>query len=65
MRIIRFIDETDTIRFGLESQDNQTEALTGDLYAGLTPSGEWATVKPLLAPLAPSNIYCIGCFPRP
>ena len=60
MRIIRFIDETDTIRFGLESQDNQTEALTGDLYAGLTPSGEWATVNKLLAPLAPSNIYCIG-----
>ena len=60
MRIIRFIDDTDTLRFGLESNGDQVEVLTGDLYTGLTPSGESVTMKKLLAPITPSNIYCIG-----
>ena len=60
MRIIRFIDDTDTLRFGLESNGDQVEVLTGDLYTGLTPSGESVTMKKLLAPITPSTIYCIG-----
>ena len=60
MRIIRFLDEGDTVRLGLESQGEQAEVLSGDLYGGLAPSGERATVKKLLAPVDPVNIFCIG-----
>ena len=60
MRIIRFLDEGGTIRFGLEPQGDQAEVLSGELYAGLAPSGERASVRKLLAPLDPINIFCIG-----
>ena len=60
MRIIRFIDDVGIERYGLESDSDQAELLAGDLYEGLEPTGEKATVKKTLAPLSPSNIFCIG-----
>lgn len=60
MRIIRFLDDGGAIRFGLESAGAEVQVLAGDLCGGLEPSGEQATVKKLLAPLEPSNIFCIG-----
>ena len=60
MRIIRFIDDVGIERYGLESDSDQAELLAGDLYEGLEPTGEKATVKKALAPLSPSNIFCIG-----
>ena len=60
MRIIRFIDADDAVRWGLEAEDGQASVLTGDLFAELAPTGERVAVKRLLAPLDPTNIFCIG-----
>ena len=60
MRIIRFLDADDAIRWGLEAEGGQASVLTGDLFDQLVPTGEQVAVKKLLAPLAPTNIFCIG-----
>ena len=60
MRIIRFVDNSGQVRFGLESASDEAEVLGGDLYEGLEPTGERATISKLLSPLLPTNIFCIG-----
>ncbi len=60
MRISRFVDQDNTTRFGILQDDDTAEILSGDLYQGLQPIGESASVKKLLAPLEPSNILGIG-----
>jgi 2-keto-4-pentenoate hydratase/2-oxohepta-3-ene-1,7-dioic acid hydratase in catechol pathway len=62
MKIIRFVDETGAVGFGKVSGDDysRAERLAGDLFAELTPTGERAAVRRLLAPLQPTNILCIG-----
>lgn len=60
MRIIRFIDVEDAVRWGLEAEEGQASVLAGDLFAELVPTGEQVAVKRRLAPLAPTNIFCIG-----
>ena len=60
MKIIRYQDSSGSIHFGSLRTDGTAERLTGDLYGTLTPSGEDAEVTKLLAPLAPTQILCIG-----
>ena len=60
MRIIRFLDADDTVRWGLEAEGGQASVLAGDLFAELVSTGEQVAVKRLLAPLAPTNVFCIG-----
>jgi len=61
MRIIRFIDDEGHCRWGEEQPGSgEIPVLEGDLYEGLSPSGESAALAKLLAPLEPVNIYCIG-----
>jgi 2-keto-4-pentenoate hydratase/2-oxohepta-3-ene-1,7-dioic acid hydratase in catechol pathway len=60
MRIARFLDPQDRICFGIPTGSRSAELLTGDLYAGLRPSGETLMVSKWLAPLDPLNIFCIG-----
>lgn len=60
MRIIRFLDANDQEHYGLESQSGEAQLLEGDLYGSLKPSGATTKIAKLLAPVAPSNIYCIG-----
>jgi 2-keto-4-pentenoate hydratase/2-oxohepta-3-ene-1,7-dioic acid hydratase in catechol pathway len=60
MRISRFLDQNNTPRYGIIKDDNSAEILSGDLYKGLEPAGEHASVKRVLAPLEPSNILGIG-----
>ena len=50
MRIIRFIDADDAVRWGLEAEGDQASVLAGDLFADLVPTGEQVAVKRLLAP---------------
>lgn len=61
-RIIRFLDPSGAVCFGEPLDDTFTAArlLTGDLFTGLQPAGETATVRKLLAPIAPPNILGIG-----
>ena len=60
MRIIRFVDDTGATRYGLESNKDQIEVLEGELFEGLQPSGKKVTATKILAPLTPTNIFCIG-----
>jgi len=60
MKIIRYNDPAGGIHFGALQSDGAALRCTGDLYAGLQPTGEKAEVQKLLAPLVPSQIFCIG-----
>lgn len=59
MKIIRFVDEQGTVRFGRQN-GSTAEVLEGDLYAGLTPTGRSTGVRKLLAPLMPAQILGVG-----
>jgi 2-keto-4-pentenoate hydratase/2-oxohepta-3-ene-1,7-dioic acid hydratase in catechol pathway len=60
MHIIRYQDPTGAIHFGSQKADGSSLRCTGNLYAGLQETGEKADIAKLLAPLAPSQILCIG-----
>ncbi len=59
---MRFEDDAGRIGYGTPTPDGRTERLGGDPLdptRPLTPDGQ-ATVKRLLAPVEPVNIFCIG-----
>lgn len=60
MKIIRFLDDCQNECFGQDYQDGTAELLSGVLYDELIPTGRRVTVQILLAPVVPSNIFCIG-----
>ena len=60
MQIIRFLDPSDQVHYGQVVDPGRAEVLTGDLFDGLRPSGEYLSISRLLAPLNPVNIFCIG-----
>lgn len=60
MRVIRFEDENGNILLGEETQEGQARVLSGSLYDGLQRTDDRATVQKLLAPVEPTNIFCIG-----
>lgn len=64
MKIIRFEDAQGRVGYGAIAGDDyaRAERLDGDPYAdgGLRRSGEIVDVARLLAPIAPSNVLCIG-----
>ena len=60
MKILRYLNASQQIEFGRQRDDGSVERLEGDLYEGLTSTGETAVVTKLLAPIAPSAILCIG-----
>lgn len=60
MKIIRYLDSAQILHFGALRPDGSAERLTGDLYGQLAPTGENAEVARLLAPVAPTQILCIG-----
>ena len=60
MKIIRFIDETGTIRFGLQTSTDKVRLLKHDPFTSLELDDREVTLKKLLAPLQPSSIVGIG-----
>ena len=60
MRVVRFIDENGDIRLGRETGPLEAERLDGDLFEGLSGSGEIVAIRKRLAPVEPVNIFCIG-----
>ncbi|EFK06527.1 FAH family protein [delta proteobacterium NaphS2] len=67
MRIIRFEDEDARIRYGLDqatvldgAAGGRVELLEGNPYDGLELTGERAGLIRLLAPVIPTNIFCVG-----
>ena len=53
MRIVRFLDDRDQIRYGCEFKVNTAKLLEGDLFEGFTESGVSCRVKKILAPPGP------------
>ncbi len=60
MKIVRYTDSSNAIRYGALQPDNQVFELSGDIFTGLQSTGKTADVRKLLAPLAPTAILCIG-----
>ena len=60
MRIARFQDPTGAIHYGTPIDEKQAHRLDGDLYEGLTETGDTIAVSKWLAPVAAVNIFGIG-----
>lgn len=60
MRLIRFVDSQGHTRHGVAAATDQAYPLSGDLYGEFTIAAETIQVAQLLAPVVPTNIYCIG-----
>jgi 2-keto-4-pentenoate hydratase/2-oxohepta-3-ene-1,7-dioic acid hydratase in catechol pathway len=60
MKIIRYQDPAQQIRFAAEQPDGSRRELSGDLFGDLRITDKPAQVHKLLAPLAPTCFLCIG-----
>ncbi len=60
MKIARFIAADGQIVFGIPDGAERARQLHGNLFDGLSPGDQELRVKTWLAPLQPTNIYCIG-----
>jgi len=60
MKIIRYQDARGAVHYGCQHSENRFTRLAGELFEGVTDTGETADVKQLLAPLVPVDIICIG-----
>jgi 2-keto-4-pentenoate hydratase/2-oxohepta-3-ene-1,7-dioic acid hydratase in catechol pathway len=60
MRIIRYLDQNQQIRYGVLQSDGSALEIDGDIYDSPKASSRIANVAKLLAPIVPSSILCIG-----
>jgi 2-keto-4-pentenoate hydratase/2-oxohepta-3-ene-1,7-dioic acid hydratase in catechol pathway len=60
MKIIRYLDPRQQIRFAAQQPDGSAKEIAGDIYGEFSVTGQEAAVQKLLAPVAPSNLLCIG-----
>jgi len=60
MRIIRYLDAAQQIRWAAQQPDGSALEIEGDLFGQFSVTKRRAAVGKLLAPVAPSNILCIG-----
>lgn len=60
MRIVRYQDASGAIHHGQQHSDDRVTQLEGDLFGGLSDTGQTADVAKILAPLVPRDIICIG-----
>jgi 2-keto-4-pentenoate hydratase/2-oxohepta-3-ene-1,7-dioic acid hydratase in catechol pathway len=60
MRLVRYQDSAGNIFYGSQQADGSALKLDGNPFSGLTPTGQKADVVRLLAPVAPTQILCIG-----
>jgi 2-keto-4-pentenoate hydratase/2-oxohepta-3-ene-1,7-dioic acid hydratase in catechol pathway len=63
MRIVRFLDDkgqTQLGRISIGEVPAQAELLEGELFGTLRATGRVASIRKLLSPLSPVNVFCIG-----
>jgi 2-keto-4-pentenoate hydratase/2-oxohepta-3-ene-1,7-dioic acid hydratase in catechol pathway len=60
MKIIRYLDSAGRAHFGAEQPDGTALRLDGDIYQSPRVTTERADVRKLLAPVAATQILCIG-----
>lgn len=60
MRIVRFLGPDGRESLGIPAESGVAERVRGDLFQGLETTGERVQIRTLLAPVVPTNIFCIG-----
>jgi 2-keto-4-pentenoate hydratase/2-oxohepta-3-ene-1,7-dioic acid hydratase in catechol pathway len=60
MKIQRYLDTQQAIRYGAVQPDGSVLELEGSLLEGLTETGRTASVQKILAPVVPTQILAIG-----
>lgn len=60
MKILRYLSRDGAIGYAEQHADGSATALNGDLFFGLEETGKRVEVVQLLAPIAPTAIFCIG-----
>src|SRR5882757_10649617 len=60
MKIIRYLDRAGLIHYGSEQPDGSALRIDGDVYGEYRVTTDRAHVAKLLAPIAPTQILCIG-----
>ncbi|MCE5267234.1 MAG: fumarylacetoacetate hydrolase family protein, partial [Planctomycetaceae bacterium] len=60
MKIIRYLNSDREVRYASLQPDGTSLELDGDIFGQYSVTSRPATVAKLLAPIAPSNIMCIG-----
>jgi 2-keto-4-pentenoate hydratase/2-oxohepta-3-ene-1,7-dioic acid hydratase in catechol pathway len=60
MRIIRYLDPRDRVKYAFERSDGHVIELEGEILSGLRSLDRPANVRKILAPIAPSQILGIG-----
>ncbi|KOR32500.1 5-carboxymethyl-2-hydroxymuconate isomerase [Achromatium sp. WMS3] len=60
MRIIRFLDPQNQVHYGIPNDTGLATELTGNTLTELIPKTRQIQISRLLAPIIPTNMYCIG-----
>ncbi|MFO7965202.1 MAG: fumarylacetoacetate hydrolase family protein [Desulfobacterales bacterium] len=60
MHIVRFLDDENQVCYGTQVEEHSAIRLHGDIFDGLTETGERVRVNKWLAPVDPPAILCIG-----
>ena len=60
MKIVRYRDHDLRTHYGVENPDASVARIDGDIFGAWSPTSERADVANLLAPVVPTQIYCIG-----
>lgn len=60
MKLIRYRDSEGNSRYGSEQEDGAALRIDGDIFGEYSVSAQRADVKELLAPVVPSQFFCIG-----
>lgn len=60
MKLIRYENPEGHVRHGSLQADGSTLEVEGDVFGQFTVTNRRATVRKLLAPVAPTNLLCIG-----
>lgn len=60
MKLIRYLDENQIVRHGIEQPDGMAEQIEGDVFGEIKGAGVFQGPTKLLAPVLPPAIFCIG-----
>jgi 2-keto-4-pentenoate hydratase/2-oxohepta-3-ene-1,7-dioic acid hydratase in catechol pathway len=60
MKIIRYLDPSGQVRYAAEQADGTRREIAGDPFGEFHATDRAAEVRKLLAPVAPTNLLCIG-----
>jgi 2-keto-4-pentenoate hydratase/2-oxohepta-3-ene-1,7-dioic acid hydratase in catechol pathway len=60
MRIARYLDSREQVKFAAQQPDGTALEIAGDILGDFQPTDKPADLKKLLAPLVPSAVLCIG-----